>query len=68
MEWVLILSIQWGSASTSTSTSTTNAIEGFTSAALCQTAAQAIKTELDLPFAPIGRANTLGRIVCVQRK
>jgi hypothetical protein len=66
MEWVLFVSLQWivlGSATQPTS----QQIQHFSSEELCNKAAEAIKTEINIPITG-QRTQTLGRIVCVQTK
>lgn len=66
MEWVLFVSLQWivlGSPTQPTS----QQIERFASEALCKQAAEAIRTELNAPIAG-QRVQTLGRIVCIERR
>jgi hypothetical protein len=66
MEWVLVISLQWIVLGSPTQP-TTQQIDRFPSAELCNKAADAIRNEIDAPFAN-QRAQTLGRIVCIQRR
>ena len=66
-EWVLLVSIPWDSANTS-STSTTNVIEGFASAALCQHAEAKIRAALAACLGAGSRSSTYGRVVYLRRK
>ena len=66
MEWVLFVSLQWivfGSPTPPTA----QQIERFGSEELCNRAAEAIRTEINAPI-PGQRVQTLGRVVCVERK
>jgi len=67
MEWVLLVSLQWV-VSGSPSRPTTDTIQSFASEELCNKAAEAIRNELNAPLAANPRAQTLGRVVCLQRK
>jgi hypothetical protein len=67
MEWVLLVSLQWV-VSGSPSRPTTDTIQSFASEELCNKAAEAIRNELNVPLAANPRAQTLGRVVCLQRK
>lgn len=66
MEWVLFVSLQWivlGSPTQPTS----QQIDRFSSEELCNKAAEAIRAEINAPI-PGQRVQTLGRIVCVERR
>lgn len=67
MEWVLFVSLQWvvfGSPTPPTS----QVIQPFASQELCDKAAEAMKNELNTQIGGTQRVQTLGRIVCLQRK
>jgi hypothetical protein len=66
MEWVLFVSLQWIVFGSPTPP-TTQQIERFASEELCNKAAEAIRTEINAPI-PGQRVQTLGRVVCVERK
>jgi methionine aminopeptidase len=66
MEWVLIVSIYWAAAGVNTPS--TNVIEGFASEDLCKAAKTAVIAGLKESVEPGSRVNTLGRVICVQRK
>jgi hypothetical protein len=66
MEWVLFVSLQWIVYGSPTNP-TTQQIDGFASAELCEKAADAIKSEINAPIAG-QRVLTLGRIACIPRK
>lgn len=66
MEWVLLVSLQW-IVSGSPSPTTTEQITQFSSEALCNKAADAIRAEISATI-PGQRVATLGRVVCFQRK
>jgi hypothetical protein len=66
MEWVLFVSLQWivlGSPTQPTS----QQIQPFASEALCNKAAEAVRTEINAPI-PGQRVQTLARVVCLQLK
>jgi hypothetical protein len=66
MEWVLFVSLQWivlGSPTNPTS----QQIDGFASEELCKKAAEAIRAENNTPLGA-QRVQTLGRVVCIERK
>jgi hypothetical protein len=67
MEWVLLVSLQWV-VSGSPTPPTTEHIQSFASAELCNKAAEAIRNEINAPLMVNPRAQTLGRVVCIQRK
>lgn len=67
MEWVLFVSLQWVVFGSPTPP-TTQVIQPFASEELCNKAAEAVKTELNTQIGGTQRVQTLGRIVCVQRK
>jgi len=68
MEWVLFVSLQWIVFGSPTPP-TTQVIQSFASEELCNKAAEAIRTEINAPVAgQQQRAQTLGRVVCLQRK
>jgi hypothetical protein len=67
MEWVLFVSLQWVVYGSPTAPTTTQ-IQSFASEALCNKAAEAIRTEINAPLAGQLRAQTLGRGVCLQLK
>jgi hypothetical protein len=67
MEWVLFVSLQWVVFGSPTQP-TTQVIQPFASEELCNKAAEAIKTEINAPFGGAQRVQTLGRVVCIQRK
>jgi hypothetical protein len=65
MEWILFVSLQWIALGSPTNP-TTQEIGGFASEEVCNQAAAAIKAEISTPIGP-QRAQTLGRIVCIER-
>jgi hypothetical protein len=67
MEWVLFISLQWVVYGSPTQP-TTQIIQPFTSEELCNKAAEAIKTEINTQVGGNQRVQTLGRVVCVERK
>jgi hypothetical protein len=67
MEWVLFVSLQWVVFGSPTQP-TTQVIQPFASEELCNKAAEAIKTEINAQFGGAQRVQTLGRVVCIQRK
>ena len=67
MEWVLFVSLQWVVFGSPTPP-TTQVIQPFASEELCNKAAEAVKTEINTQIGGTQRVQTLGRIVCVQRK
>jgi hypothetical protein len=67
MEWVLFISLQWVVYGSPTQP-TTQIIQPFTSEELCNKAAEAIKTEINTQVGANQRVQTLGRVVCVERK
>ena len=67
MEWVLLVSLQWV-VSGSPTPATTSQIQSFASEELCNKAAEAVRNELNAPFAAPMRAQTLGRVVCLKVK
>lgn len=67
MEWVLFVSLQWIVFGSPTPP-TTQVIQPFASKELCDKAAEAIKNELNTQIGGNQRIQTLGRVVCVQRK
>ena len=67
MEWVLFVSLQWVVFGSPTPP-TTQVIQPFASQELCDKAAEAIKNELNTQIGGNQRIQTLGRVVCVQRK
>jgi hypothetical protein len=67
MEWVLFISLQWVVYGSPTPP-TTQIIQPFTSEELCNKAAEAIKTEINTQAGGTQRVQTLGRVVCVERK
>jgi hypothetical protein len=66
MEWVLFVSLQWIVFGSPTPP-TTQQIQPFPSEELCNKAAEAIRNEISTPI-PGQRTQTLGRVVCLQRK
>jgi hypothetical protein len=67
MEWVLFVSLQWvvyGSPTAPTS----EQIGRFPSEELCKKAAEAVKTEINIPIGGTQRVQTLGRVVCLELK
>jgi len=66
VEWVLVVSLQWIVYGSPTQP-TIQQIDGFASELLCNKAAESIRTEINLPIAA-QRVQTLGRVVCIQRK
>ncbi len=66
MEWVLFVSLQWIVLGSPTNP-TTQQIDGFASEELCNKAAEAIKTEINMQIGT-QRVQTLGRVVCVARR
>ncbi|WJR81389.1 hypothetical protein [Bradyrhizobium sp. NP1] len=67
MEWVLFVSLQWIVFGSPTQP-TTQLIQPFPTEALCNKAADVIKNEIGTPTGAGQRVQTLGRVVCVQRK
>jgi len=67
MEWVLFVSLQWVVFGSPTPP-TTHVIQSFASEELCDKAAEAIKNEINTQIGGTQRVQTLGRVVCVQRK
>lgn len=67
MEWVLFVSLQWIVFGSPTPP-TTQVIQPFASEELCHKAAAAIKSEISEQIGATQRVQTLGRVVCVQRK
>jgi hypothetical protein len=67
MEWVLFVSLQWVVFGSPTPP-TTQIIQPFASEELCDKAAEAIKSEINTQIGGTQRVQTLGRVVCVQRK
>lgn len=67
MEWVLFVSLQWVVFGSPTPP-TTQVIQPFASEELCDKAAEAIKSEINTQIGGTQRVQTLGRVVCVQRK
>ena len=67
MEWVLFVSLQWVVFGSPTPP-TTQVIQPFASEELCDKAAEAIKNEINTQIGGTQRVQTLGRVVCVQRK
>jgi hypothetical protein len=67
MEWVLFVSLQWVVFGSPTPP-TTQVIQPFASEELCNKAAEAIKNEINTQIGGTQRVQTLGRVVCVQRK
>lgn len=66
MEWVLFVSLQWIVLGSPTQPNTRQ-IDGFASEELCKKAAEAIRAEINEPTGAL-RAQTIGRIVCIERK
>ena len=67
MEWVLFVSLQWIVYGSPTQPST-QLIQPFSSEQLCNKAADAIRNEITTQVGGNQRVQTLGRVVCVQRK
>lgn len=67
MEWVLFVSLQWV-VSGSPTPPNTMLIDSFASEALCKKAADAIRTEFDVPVPGQQRVGTLARVTCLLRK
>jgi hypothetical protein len=67
MEWVLFVSLQWVVFGSPTPP-TTQVIQPFASEELCGKAAEAIRSEINTQIGGTQRVQTLGRVVCVQRK
>ena len=67
MEWVLFVSLQWVVSGSPTPPNTLF-IEQFASEELCKKAADAIRTEFDVPFPGQQRVATMGRVTCLLRK
>jgi hypothetical protein len=67
MEWVLFVSLQWVVFGSPTPPNTL-LIEPFASEELCKRAANAIRTEIDVPFPGQQRVATMGRVTCLLRK
>jgi hypothetical protein len=67
MEWILFVSLQWIVYGSPTPP-TTQQIDRFASEELCNKAAEAIKAELNAPMGAQQRVQTLGRIVCIERR
>jgi hypothetical protein len=67
MEWVLLISLQWVVFGSPTQP-TTQVIQPFASEELCNKAAEAIRNEISTQIGGNQRVQTLGRVVCVQRK
>jgi hypothetical protein len=66
MEWVLFVSLRWIVFGSPTQP-TTQQIDRFASEELCNKAAETIRTEINAQIAG-QRVQTLGRIVCFERK
>jgi len=66
MEWVLFVSLQWIVYGSPTQP-TTQVIQPFASEELCNKAAEALRNEINVQMGT-GRVQTLGRVVCLQRK
>jgi hypothetical protein len=67
MEWVLFVSLQWIVFGSPTQPST-EVIQSFPSEELCNKAAESIRNEINVPFGGNLRVQTLGRVVCLERK
>jgi hypothetical protein len=67
MEWVLFVSLQWIVLGSPTQP-TTQTIQPFASEELCNKAAEAIRAEIGSQLGGNLRVQTLGRVVCLQRK
>jgi hypothetical protein len=67
MEWVLLVSLQWVVFGSPTQP-TTQVIQDFASEELCNKAAEAIKSEINTQIGGTQRVQTIGRVVCLQRK
>lgn len=67
MEWVLFVSLQWVVSGSPTPPNTL-IIDQFASEQLCKKAADAIKTEMEVPYPGQQRVMTMGRVTCLQRK
>ena len=67
MEWVLFVSLQWIVFGSPTPP-TTQIIQPFASADLCNKAAEQIRNEINAPLGGNQRVQTLGRVVCLERK
>jgi hypothetical protein len=67
MEWVLFVSLQWIVLGSPTQPST-QLVQPFASEELCNKAAEAIRNEINAPFAGNQRIQTLGRVVCLQKR
>jgi hypothetical protein len=67
MEWVLFVSLQWVVVGSPTQPNT-QLVQPFASEELCNKAAEAIRNEINVPIAGNLRAQTLGRVVCLQTK
>jgi hypothetical protein len=67
MEWVLFVSLQWVVVGSPTQPNT-QLVQPFPSEELCHKAAEAIRNEITAPIAGNLRAQTLGRVVCLQTK
>ncbi|MBV9565478.1 MAG: hypothetical protein JOY90_34260 [Bradyrhizobium sp.] len=67
MEWVLFVSLQWIVLGSPTQP-TTQVIQSFPSEELCNKAAEALRNEINTPLGSNQRIQTLGRVVCLERK